>query len=176
MALPSPGKSAGQGIQIVLLWRTITQTQDTNNSILPLRRMRCASSSRGSVAHAPTQGPPRIDGRDHRIMTRHITSTLAPDPPLLARCCWQTSKPSSSSHVIRTFCSAIIHPLLISPRTLDPISFPPLVPTLFRVAKASQIGGISIFAAARVLSPHHAARFQCQNSNRAKLRNTQEAR
>lgn len=104
--------------------------------------MRCASYGGGSVAHAHSYA--RIDGRDQAIMTRHI-NPQAPQPslqslPLLARDCWQTGEPSAantSSHVIRTFYTApSSQPLLIPPRTLDPISFSPLlVPTPFPLQK-----------------------------------------
>jgi hypothetical protein len=108
---------------------------------LPIQRRRCASSSGGRLCCTCSDAD-WIDSRDYSSMTRHILtsycSTLAPIPPLLAHCCWQTGARPAAPHTSFTrFYSAINHPLLISPRTLDPISFPPLVPTLFRVTKAS---------------------------------------
>lgn len=96
------------------------------------------SYSGGSVAHARSYA--RIDGRDQAIMTRHILSTLAPIPPitrssqLLAnRRAERSSLLTRHPHVLTAPSS---QPLLISPRTLDPISFSPLVPTLFPLCES----------------------------------------
>jgi len=168
-ALPEPVEPvepAGQGetrrVQFVCFHRGRSYAQDAI-SILPLRRMRRASYSGGSVAHARSYA--RIDDRDQAIMTRHINSTLAPIPPitrssqLLAnRRAQRSSLLTRHPHVLTAPSS---QPLLISPRTLDPISFSPLVPTLFPLCES-----IAIVVVWPCFPSSHQRNRQCQqNSN-----------
>lgn len=143
-ALPAPVEPAGQGetrrVQFACFHRGRSYAQDAI-FILPLRRMRRASFIGGSVAHARSYA--RIDGRDQATMTRHILSTLAPIPPITRSQLLANRRAQRSSLLLTRHPHVLTAPssqqLLISPRTLDPISFPPLVPTPFPSAKASPL-------------------------------------